>query len=199
MSFAAVARAKDEFEKLQQKTEDSLTEHVNEFRRRLENLIKIRGPDGGSPYADFDLRDLLLRSLYKPLWGSWIASRRSNANLPTTFENLVLALKQAESDMILEGPSIFESFMPSAHITKTSPKDFSSSSPITNSKCQTCGSPFTPKRATHLRCDPCQADFAAKRKSDRKKLKTSSPRAQPLMEIIERYSSSSSDVRELLC
>ena len=31
MSFAAVARAKDEFEKLQQKTEDSLTEHVNEF------------------------------------------------------------------------------------------------------------------------------------------------------------------------
>ena len=179
MSFAAVARAKDEFEKLQQKTEDSLTEHVNEFRRRLENLIKIRGPDGGSPYADFDLRDLLLRSLYKPLWGSWIASRRSNANLPTTFENLVLALKQAESDMILEGPSIFESFMPSAHITKTSPKDFSSSSPITNSKCQTCGSPFTPKRATHLRCDPCQADFAAKRKSDRKKLKTSSPRAQP--------------------
>ena len=76
LSSAALSRAKDEFEKLQQKSEDSLTEHVNEFRRRLENLIKIRGPDAGSPYMDFDLRDLLLRSLYKPLWGPWIASRK---------------------------------------------------------------------------------------------------------------------------
>ena len=89
MSSAALSRAKTDFESLQQKSEDTLTEHINEFRRRLEHLIKIRGPDGGSPYMDFDLRDLLLRSLYKPLWGPWIASRKSNANLPVTFENLV--------------------------------------------------------------------------------------------------------------
>ena len=145
---------------------DSISEHINEFRRRLENLIRIRGPDGGSPYADFDLRDLLLRSLHKPLWGPWIASRKSNANLPTTFENLILALKQAESDMILEGHSIFDSFMPAAHATKSSPDD--SSPPA---KCQCCGTNFQPKRPTHLRCDKCQAEFATRRKNDRKKTK----------------------------
>ena len=87
MSSAAISRAKDEFEKMQQKSEDSLTEHINEFRRRYENVIKTRGVDGGTPYTDFDLRDLLLRSLYKPVWASWISSRRANANLPITFEN----------------------------------------------------------------------------------------------------------------
>ena len=87
MSSAAISRAKNEFEKMQQKSEDSLTEHINEFRRRYENVIKTRGVDGGTPYADFDLRDLLLRSLYKPVWASWISSRRANANLPITFEN----------------------------------------------------------------------------------------------------------------
>ena len=171
MSSAALSRAKTDFESLQQKSEDSLTEHINEFRRRPENLIKIRGPDGGSPYMDFDLRDLLLRSLYKPLWGPWIASRKSNANLPVTFENLILALTQAESDMILEGTSVFDSYMPSAHSTNTTPLDTTSSSMLSTGTCQCCGATFQPKRPTHIRCDKCQHEFSSKRKADRKKSK----------------------------
>ena len=175
MSSAALSRAREDFEKLQQKSEDTLTEHINEFRRRLEHLIKIRDPDGGSPYADFDLRDLLLRSLYKPLWSPWIASRRSNANLPTTFENLILALKQAESDMILEGTTIFDAHMPAAHATKVAspdPSPAASTSRSTPSRCQCCGARFSPKRSIHVRCDKCQADFVASRKSERKSGKT---------------------------
>ena len=180
MFSAAISRAKDEFEKMQQKPEDTLTEHIIEFRRRYENVLKIRGADGGTPYADFDLRDLLLKSLYKPVWASWISSRKANANLPTTFENLVLELKQAESDMILEGPSIFDSFMPSAHATKrvsTTPMKVSSSesgkrsdsTSTSGSNCQCCGATFYPKRPMHIRCDKCQLEFTAKRKTEKKK------------------------------
>ena len=181
MSSAAISRAKDEFEKMQQKPEDTLTEHINESRRRYENVLKIRGVDSANPYADFDLRDLLLRSLYKPVWASWISSRKANANLPTTFENLILALKQAESDMILEGPSIFDSFMPSAHATRRTSSSESSKrsspeatkihdSPTTNvPNCQCCGAKFYPKRPMHIRCDKCQRDFTAKQKEEKKK------------------------------
>ena len=76
LSSAAISRAKEDFEKMQQIPEDTLTEHINEFRRRLDNVLKIRGAEAGTPYADFDLRDLLLKSLYKPLWASWISSRK---------------------------------------------------------------------------------------------------------------------------
>ena len=157
---------------MQQKPEDTLTEHVNEFRRRYENVLKIRGVEGGTLYADFDLRDLLLKSLYKPVWASWISSRKANANLPTTFENLVLALKQAESDMILEGPSIFDAFMPSAHVTKRDPPEprkLSETTKSSDSLCQCCGVSFVPKRPMHTRCDKCQADYNVKRKANKKK------------------------------
>ena len=86
--------------------------------------------------------------------------------------------------MILEGTSIFDSFMPSAHATKRTfsdpPKRSSpesskrSDSPASAvSNCQCCGVSFHPKRPMHIRCDKCQADFTAKRKTDKKKkLKT---------------------------
>ena len=58
VSSAAVARAKDDFESLRQRSED----YINEFKRKLEVYLKARGPGHPSPYnADFDLRDLLLR------------------------------------------------------------------------------------------------------------------------------------------
>ena len=44
-SSAAVARARDDFEGLRQKAEDSFTDHFNEFRRRYEVLLKTRGKD----------------------------------------------------------------------------------------------------------------------------------------------------------
>ena len=86
-------------------------------------------------------------------------------------ENLVLALKPAESDMILEGTSIFDSFMPSAHSTKTTSLDTTSSSMLSTGSCQCCGATFQPKKATHIRCDKCQNEYSSKRKADRKKVK----------------------------
>ena len=105
VSSAAVARAKDDFESLRQRSEDFITEHVNEFKRKLEVYVKARGPDQPSPYADFDLRDLLLRSLYQPTWGAWIEARYVNDNMPATYEELVNALKKAETTKILRTSS----------------------------------------------------------------------------------------------
>ena len=65
ISSAAVARTKDEFEGLRQKSEDSIIEHTNEFARRLDVHIKARGEGAPYPYADFDKKYLLLRSLYQ--------------------------------------------------------------------------------------------------------------------------------------
>ena len=117
VSSAAVARAKDDFESLRQKSEDFITEHVNEFKRKLEVYLKARGPGQPSPYADFDLRDLLLRSLYQPTWGAWIEARYVNDNMPRTYEELVTALKKAETTKILRTSSPIDPFQPTAHAT----------------------------------------------------------------------------------
>ena len=167
ISSAAVARARDDFEGLRQKSEDTITEHANEFRRRLDTLLKVRGPDGGSPYMDFDLRDLLLNSLYKPAWSTWIASREANDNMPIGFEALVLALKKAETTMILKGATAMDVHMPSAHSTRSERHE--SPHPVPSSTCQSCGASFTPKRPTHTRCDGCQLEYSTKRRNDKKK------------------------------
>ena len=73
--------------------------------------------------------------------------------------------------MILEGTSIFDSFMPAAHSTKTTPLDTTSSSMLSTGTCQCCGATFQPKRPTHIRCDKCQNEYSTKRKADRKKSK----------------------------
>ena len=117
ISSAAVARAKDEFETLRQKSEDTLTEHVNEFKRRLQVYLKARGADQPSPYADFDLRDLLLRSLYQPTWGTWIEYRYANDNMPATYAELVDALNKTETTKILRASSPMDPFQSSAHAT----------------------------------------------------------------------------------
>ena len=171
ISSAAVARAKEDFEKYQQKSEDSLTEHINEFRRRYEALLKARGPNGGSPYMDFDLRDLLLNSLYKPVWASWIASREATDTMPTGFEALVLALKKAESTMILKAPSALDLHMPTTHATRTDrgSEPSTPSTPLPPNRCSVCGTTFCPKRSNHVRCDTCQEKFAAQKKKERKK------------------------------
>ena len=171
ISSAAVARAKEDFEGLRQKSEDGITEHVNEFRRRLEALVKARGPDGGSPYLDFDLRDLLLNSLYKPLWGSWIATREACDNMPTTFEGVVLALKKAESTMILRGMSALDIQAPTSHATTSdrSSEPSTPKTPLPPNRCVDCSTMFCPRRATYTRCDPCQKRFAAQKKEGKGK------------------------------
>ena len=169
ISSAAVARARDDFEGLRQRSEDTITDHISEFRRLYEALLKARGPDGGSPYMDFDLRDRLANSLYKPVWGGWIATREATDTMPTTFEGLVLALKKAESTMALKGTCAMDLHMPSAHMTRTEKSDSSPTLAPTN--CQSCGACFTPKRHTHVRCDHCQIEYSAKMKKEKKKAK----------------------------
>ena len=170
ISSAAVARAKDDFESLRQRSEDSITEHVNEFRRKLKVYLKARGPDQPSPYADFDLRDLLLRSLYQPTWGTWIEYRYANDNMPATYEALVDALKKTETTKILRTSSPMDPFQSSAHATSTNLKASPPSSPGPT-RCGVCGTLFCPKRPQHTRCDKCQEEHAKQRKKERKKTK----------------------------
>ena len=127
--LSPVARAKDDFELLRQRAEHSIIEHVNEFRGRLEVYVKARGPGQVSPYADFDLRDLLLRSLYQPTWGSWIEHRYANDNMPATFEELVSALKKAETTKILRSASPIDPFQSTSHATSFKPSGTPPSSP----------------------------------------------------------------------
>ena len=165
-----MARAKEDFESLRQKAEDSFTDHFNEFRRRYEVLIKTRGKDTGVPYADYDLRDLLLKSLYPPAWSAWKEYRKATGTLPKTFNEVAIELKKAESERIFESSPSIDPHMPSAHHTKGgSVPPSPTSSPGGTSKCQCCGSVFTPKRPTHIRCDKCQTDYTRNRKSERKK------------------------------
>lgn len=170
ISSAAVARAKEDFETLRQKAEDSFTDHYNEFRRRYDVLLKTRGAEAGIPYADFDLRDLLLKSLYPPAWNPWKEYRRATGTMPRTYADVAAALKQTESERILETGIAIDPHMPAAHVTKGSP----SSSPLcspTTSKCQCCGTSFTPKKPSHIRCEKCQEDFTLKRSQERRKPK----------------------------
>ena len=169
ISSAAVARAKDDFEGLRQKAEDSFTDHFNEFRRRYEVLVKTRGKDTGTPYADYELRDLLLKSLYAPTWSAWKEYRKATGTLPRTFNEVSLELKKAESERIFESSISIDPHMPSAHVTKgSSPLPSPTSSPGT-SRCQCCGASFSPKRPSHSRCDKCQSEYTTRRQSERKK------------------------------
>ena len=178
ISSAAVARLKDEFEGLRQKSEDSLLEHVNEFRRRLEVLTKARGAGIPPPYADFDLKYLLLRSLYQPTWSAWIEYREANDNLPATFAELVDALGKAEATKIFRSPSPVDPLSGTAHATSTGNKSGSTPS-STPGVCAVCGAPFCPKKPQYIRCDSCQEKHAKQRKKDRKKVKSSSKSDRP--------------------
>ena len=170
ISSAAVARAKEDFEGLRQRNEDSFTDHFNEFRRRYEVLLKARGKDTGVPYADYDLRDLLLRSLYAPAWSAWKEYRKATGTLPKTFNEVALELKKAESERIFESSPSIDPHMPSAHHTKGGSVPPSPTSPTGGtSKCQCCGSIFSPKRPSHIRCDKCQTEYTRGRKGNRKK------------------------------
>ena len=174
VSSAAVARAKEDFESLRQKAEDTVTEHINEFKRRHEALLRARGAGSESPYADYDLRDLLARSLYTPAWGAWLEYREANENLPATFDALVESLKLAESRRILKASSPLSTAMPAAHVTKV--ERTGSPTPGGPIKCQQCGTMFCPKKASHIRCDKCQGAYIESKKKERQKLKSAAKR-----------------------
>ena len=172
ISAAAVARSKDEFENLRQKSEDSIIEHINEFRRRLDVYLKARGTGAASPYADFDLKYLLIRSLYQPAWSGWVEYREANDNMPATFEELINALKKAEATKILRSTSPVDPMMHTAHVTTAGNRSSSPAMP-TPCKCSVCGLPFCPAKPQFTRCDKCQEAHVKARKKERKKTKDS--------------------------
>ena len=168
ISSAAVARTKDDFEGLRQKSEESIIEHTNEFARRLDTYIKARGEGASYPYEDFDKRYLLLRSLYQPTWSGWIEYREANDNMPATYDELVNALKKAEATKILRSPSPIDPLQHTAHATTTGD---TSPRPVTvgPAKCAVCGATFCPKKPQHTRCEPCQEAYSKQRKKEQKK------------------------------
>ena len=132
---------------------------IIEFRRRYEVLLKTRGKDSGVPYADYDLRDLLLKSLYPPAWNAWKEYRKATGTLPKTFDEVALELKKAESERIFESSPMIDPHMPSAHATKGYSPLPSPISPSGTTKCQCCGTHFSPKKPSHIRCEKCQDDY----------------------------------------
>ena len=187
ISSAAVARTKDEFEGLRQKSEDSIIEHTNEFARRLDVHIKARGEGAPYPYADFDKKYLLLRSLYQPTWSGWIEYREANDNMPATYEELVNALKKAEATKILRSPSPIDPLQHTAHATSTgdtSPRPAS----VSPGNCSVCGATFCPKKPQHTRCERCQEAYSKQRKKERKeeKGKDTSKKGKPKPKGVDR-------------
>ena len=114
--------------------------------------VKARGPAATSPYEDFDLRYLFIRSLYQPAWGAWVDTREANENLPNTFEGLVDALKKAEATRIMRSPSPIDPMMHTAHATAVGNRSPSPASPAP-AQCKACGGYFCPKKPQHIRCD----------------------------------------------
>ena len=78
-------------------SKETITDHITELRKLYEALLKARGQDEGTSYMYFDLRDPLVKSLHKPVWGAWIVSREATDTMPSTFEGRVLALYKAQS------------------------------------------------------------------------------------------------------
>ena len=54
----------------------TVSEHVNEFKRRLEYYCKLRGDKIEDVYKDYQLKGLLLASLHPEAWGEWCRIRQ---------------------------------------------------------------------------------------------------------------------------
>ena len=107
-----------------------------------------------APYADFDLKYLLLRSLYQPTWSSWIEYREANDNLPATFDGLVDALSKAEATKIFRSTSPVDPMIGTAHATSAGNRS-PGMPPSTPTVCAVCGASFCPKKPQYTRCDSC--------------------------------------------
>ena len=116
------------------------------------------------------------------MWTPWVENREDTDTVPATFEDLVLALKKAETKRILRSPSPIDAHMPSAHVTRTLKRgDTSPSTPTssTPTKCQVCGKLFCPRRSSHLRCDKCQLDYSTRNKKSGRTPEKKSKRSPP--------------------
>ena len=72
ISDRACQHARASFESYRQPPSATIPEHITEFRLRLEHCCKVRGDKASDIYKDFELKHLLITSLYEPTWGTWI-------------------------------------------------------------------------------------------------------------------------------
>ena len=162
ISDRACQNAQIRFESYRQPSSATVSEHVNEFKRRLEYYCKLRGDKIEDVYKDYQLKGLLLASLYPEAWGEWCRIRQLTSTMPITFEAVEIALLEEESARVLSRlKDPYSDVLPTAaHGTTTT-----ESLPPTS--CSDCGNTFCPGRPSHHRCGTCQKKFTAEKKKRR--------------------------------
>ena len=168
ISDRACQNAQIRFESYRQPPSASISEHVNEFRRRLEYYCKLRGDKIQDVYRDYQLKGLLLASLHPDAWGEWVRIRQLTSTMPITFEAVEIALLEEESARVLSRlKDPFNDVLPTAaHGTTTSTET------LPPTPCSDCGSTFCPGRPSHHRCGQCQKKFVADKKKRREPSKS---------------------------
>ena len=101
ISDRACQNAQARFEGYRQPSASSISEHLNEFRRRLDYYCKVRGDRVEEVYKDYQLKGLLLASLHPEAWGEWQRIRQLTSTMPATFGGVEEALREEESARVL--------------------------------------------------------------------------------------------------
>ena len=101
ISDRACQNAQMRFESYRQPPSSSISEQIDEFKRRLEYYCKLRGEKIEEVYRDYQLKGLLLSSLHPEAWGEWCRIRQLTSTMPITFEAVEVALLEEESARVL--------------------------------------------------------------------------------------------------
>ena len=162
ISDRACQNAQSRFETYRQPPSASISEHLNEFRRRLDYYCKVRGDKVEDVYKDYQLKGLLLASLHPDAWGEWHRIRQLTSTMPATFEGVETALREEESARVLSSlKDPYGDVLPAAaHATTTADT-------LPPTCCSECGTSFCPKRTSHHRCAACQKKAVAEKRKKR--------------------------------
>ena len=165
ISDRACQNAQLRFESYRQPASATISEYLNEFRRRLDYYCKVRGDKAEDVYKDYQLKGLLLASLHPDAWGEWHRIRQLTSTMPATFEGVENALREEESARVLSSfkDPLADHLPAAAHATRVSGKAGATEPPLAI-PCSECGTCFTPKRPAHHRCQACQKRFAEEKK-----------------------------------
>ena len=162
ISDRACQNAQLRFESFRQSSSATISEHINEFKRRLEYYCKLRGDKVDEVYRDYQLKGLLLASLHPEAWGEWCRIRQLTSTMPITFEAVEVALLEEESARTLSRLKD-----PYSEVLPTAAHGTTATETLPPTSCSDCGNPFCPSRPSHHRCGPCQKKFTTdKKRSD---------------------------------
>ena len=167
ISDRACQNAQMRFESYRQPPSASISEHINEFKRRLEYYCKLRGDKIEEVYRDYQLKGLLLASLHPEAWGEWCRIRQLTSTMPITFEAVEVALLEEESARVL---SCLKD--PYSDVLPTAAHGTSATETLHPTFCSDCGNTFCPARPSHHRCGLCQKRFTTDKKKRRDTTKT---------------------------